>query len=91
MPVNKSVKRSARTKAAPASKKAAPARKKAAAPATRKTAPAKKHVGDVLGLGPAKPPRKTVKSAGKSRRPKGIEITTGTQSRTPLRPARVRG
>jgi hypothetical protein len=55
----------------------------------KKKTPVKKHVGDVLGLGPAKPPRKTVKSAGK--RPKGIEITPRKRSRTPLRPARVRG
>ena len=73
MPVAKSVKRSARKKKTPAKTKT----------------PARKHVGDVLGLGPAKPPRKTVKSAGK--RPKGIEITPRKRSRTPLRPARVRG
>ncbi|MQA31789.1 MAG: hypothetical protein GEU82_18465 [Luteitalea sp.] len=57
----------------------------------KKKTPAKKHVGDVLGLGNARPPSKPVKSAGKSRRPKGIEITPRKRSRTHLRPARVRG
>ena len=56
----------------------------------KKTTPAKKHVGDVIGLGRATPPRKSVKSAGKSKRPKGIEITR-KRSRTQLRRARVRG
>jgi hypothetical protein len=56
----------------------------------KKTTPAKKHVGDVLGLGTARPPRKPVKSAKKAKRRKGIEITR-KRSRTHLRPARVRG
>jgi len=56
----------------------------------RKTGAAKKHVGDVLGLGTARPPNKPVKSARKPKRPKGIEITR-KRSRTHLRPARVRG
>jgi hypothetical protein len=56
----------------------------------KKTTSAKTHVGDVLGLGTARPPRKPVKSAGKTKRRKGIEITR-KRSRTHLRPARVRG
>jgi hypothetical protein len=56
----------------------------------KKATHAKKHVGDVLGLGTARPPRKPVKSARKSKRPKGIEITR-KRPRTHLRPARVRG
>lgn len=50
----------------------------------------KKHAGDVLGLGTAKPPRRPVKSARKSPRPKGIEVAR-KRSRVHLRPARVRG
>lgn len=56
----------------------------------KKTTSARKHAGDVIGLGAAKPPRKPVKSAGKTKRPKGIEIAR-KRSRTHLRPARVRG
>jgi hypothetical protein len=65
-------------------------RKRSAARKKKKTTPAKKHVGDVLGLGTAKPPRKPVKSARKPKRPKGVEIARKS-SRTHLRPARVRG
>lgn len=66
-------------------------KKRSAARKKTKTKPAKKHVGDVLGLGTARPPRKPLKSSGKSRRPKGIEITTRKRSRTHLPRARVRG
>ena len=64
--------------------------KKRSAVRKKNTTPVKKHVGDVLGLGTARPPRKPVTSARKSKRPKGIEITRN-RSRTHLRPARVRG
>ncbi len=56
----------------------------------KKTTSGKKHVGDVLGLSRATPPRTPLKSARKPKRPKGIEITR-KRSRTHLRPARVRG
>lgn len=76
MPIRKLAKRVAARKKARTSKK--------------KTTSARKHGGDVLGLGRAKPPSRPVKGARKSKRPKGIEVAR-RRSRTHLRPARVRG
>lgn len=49
----------------------------------------RKHVGDVIGLGPANPPKPASRPASRGRRPKGIEISTRGQGRLPQ--ARVTG
>lgn len=91
------------TRPAPATKRTTKTTAKSAAPTarTRGTSAVKKqatgrsaktprkHVGDVLGLGSAKPPKPAVRPVSGGRRPKGIEITTRGQRRLPQ--ARVTG